>query len=311
MINGALKFFGKPDSGISIKKPILYALISSFVFVALVFVVLFIMTSLQSQALQKKEETAMLSVQYLNKVEAVMVEPESKKENPMVLSAEFEYIQVIDGCGPYFEGGCLNVRSGPGLDFPVVLRLRNGAVLKVESKVEQENMTWYKIVFDELIRYPKRLTGDWYVAVDYVRELTDEGHQNLSEKQSITTTKRIIIDLSKQMLYAYDGEELFTEEIISTGVELNPTPRGEFVIFRKTPSRYMQGPLPGISDDEWDLPGVPWNLYFSRQGAAIHGTYWHNNFGQPSSHGCVNLPPERAEILYKWADLGTRVIVKN
>jgi len=74
----------------------------------------------------------------------------------------------------------------------------------------------------------------------------------------------------------------------------------------------MQGPLPNIpSDDYYDLPGVPWNLYFTNGGAVIHGAYWHNSFGSPYSHGCVNLSPEDAEKIYNWAPLGTKVIVSD
>ncbi|MCR4306356.1 MAG: L,D-transpeptidase, partial [Candidatus Yonathbacteria bacterium] len=90
-----------------------------------------------------------------------------------------------------------------------------------------------------------------------------------------------------------------------------PTPRGTFTIFKKTPSRYMQGPIPDIADQYYDLPGVPWNLYFTHEGAVIHGAYWHDSFGSAYSHGCVNLPPEQARKLYNWADLGTGVIVKD
>lgn len=74
-------------------------------------------------------------------------------------------------------------------------------------------------------------------------------------------------------------------------MELSPTPKGEFIIFRKTPSRYMQGPIPEITGSNYyDLPGVPWNLYFTHGGAVIHGAYWHTSFGEEYSHGCVNLP---------------------
>ena len=113
------------------------------------------------------------------------------------------------------------------------------------------------------------------------------------------------------MLYAYDRDGLFMQTPISTGLELTPTPRGLFTIFKKTPSRYMQGPIPGIADQYYDLPGVPWNLYFTYQGAAIHGTYWHENFGKQSSHGCVNLMPTEAQKLYNWAGVGTFVIVQD
>ena len=72
----------------------------------------------------------------------------------------------------------------------------------------------------------------------------------------------------------------------------------------------MQGPIEGVSDHYYDLPGVPWNMYFTEEGAAIHGAYWHTDFGETHSNGCINLPLEIAEKMYKWADLGTEVIVR-
>jgi lipoprotein-anchoring transpeptidase ErfK/SrfK len=113
-------------------------------------------------------------------------------------------------------------------------------------------------------------------------------------------------------LYAFEGNELFLEVDISTGLELTPTPRGTFTIFKKTPSRYMQGPLPYLAQQKYyDLPGVPWNLYFTEEGAVIHGAYWHNSFGSRYSSGCVNVDPAIAYALYNWAELGTTVIVKD
>jgi hypothetical protein len=114
-----------------------------------------------------------------------------------------------------------------------------------------------------------------------------------------------------QVNYAYDGDELFMQEPISVGLEGTPTPRGTFKVYTMIPSRYMQGPIPEVSDQYYDLPGVPWNLYFTKDGAVIHGAYWHDHFGQPWSHGCVNLPPQKAKELYLWADIGTTVTVQN
>ncbi len=248
-----------------------------------------------------------------HKEEVVVIESPGGQEEAIVLPVEktlFEYIEITNGCGPHFEGACLNVRSGPGEDYPKIYQLRTGIVLKVGGKVERDGHVWYKIVFDEKIRYPERIKGDWYVAADYVRVLLDEGVRDLKDRAG-ANAKRIIVDRSEQMLYAYDGKELFVKEPISTGLELTPTPRGVFMVFKKMPSRYMQGPIPGVSDQEYDLPGVPWNLYFSYQGAVIHGAYWHENFGKQFSHGCVNLTPSRAHQLYDWADVGTRVIVQD
>jgi len=239
-----------------------------------------------------------------------------EKEVEVVLPVEkvlFEYVEVIDGCGPKYEGECLRVRGGPGTDFPIVSRLRNGMVLKVGGKVSRGDRDWYKIIFDEWLRYPDRLKSDWYVAAEYVTVLLDEGEKILTNNDgSIVSNKKIVVDRSEQKLTAYDGAEFFMEASISTGLELTPTPRGTFTIYKKTPSRYMQGPLPNLADKKYyDLPGVPWNLYFTSGGAVIHGAYWHDSFGSQYSHGCVNLPPKLARKIYLWADLGTTVVVKD
>lgn len=225
------------------------------------------------------------------------------------------YIEIIASCGPDFGGDlCVNMRSGPGTEYPEVTHLRTGLVLKVEREtLRSEEHDWYKVIFDGEIRYPERVKGDWYVAVDpaAVREFGDEGDRVTAPGATTTTAKRIVVDRSEEKLYAYDGDDLFMEEQISTGLEGTPTPRGTFSVFKKTPSRYMQGPLPGVSDQVYDLPGVPWNLYFTADGAVIHGAYWHDRFGEAWSHGCVNLAPQNARRLYEWAELGTPVTVRQ
>ena len=202
------------------------------------------------------------------------------------------------------------MRSGPGTGYPVVMQLRNGIVLKVASTtIGEDGRTWYKIGFDGEVHYPERVSGGWYVVADYVQLFKDPGPIATTAGVNASSTKRIIIDLARQELDAYDGDTLFMQQSISTGLELTPTPLGKFRVYRKMPDSYMQGPIPGLSDQYYDLPGVPWDLYFTRDGGAIHGTYWHNHFGQQWSHGCVNLPPDQAKILYEWADLGTPVFV--
>lgn len=240
-------------------------------------------------------------------------QPEDEPLLPETSEERSTYIEVIDSCDHDYGGAvCLNVRSGPGTEYPVVERLRNDIVLKVEDAIEGEERGWYKVVFDEVLHYPERVEGDWYVAAPYVRVLTDEGTKTEWEDGAEETDRRIIVDRSEQMLYAYDGETLFLETEISTGVELSPTPAGTFTVFKKMPSRYMQGPLEGIpGSDYYDLPGVPWNLYFTEGGAVIHGAYWHENFGNRHSHGCVNLKPEVAKRLYDWTPLGTTVVVQE
>lgn len=222
------------------------------------------------------------------------------------------YVEVTDGCGPYFQGECINVREGPGTEFPVAVKLRNGVVLRVaETVTALDGGTWYKIEFTHELLYPERMKGDWYVSANYVSTFRNEGDHNLEKGDTSTSTKRITVDISEQKLYAYDGDVLFMVESISTGLEFTPTPRGTFTIFKMTPSRFMQGPIPGVSEQVYDLPGVPWNMYFTSGGAVIHGAYWHDHFGKPWSHGCVNLPPEKAKKLYAWSDVGMKVMVRQ
>jgi lipoprotein-anchoring transpeptidase ErfK/SrfK len=229
---------------------------------------------------------------------------------PPPIRTFLDYLEVDDSCGPYYDGACVNVRSGPGTHFPSVTKLRSGMVLRVVgSEYDDEGREWYRIAFNEWLRYPERITKKWYVAADIVQTFQDVGPEVLESPAE--TTKRILVDRSEQKLYAYDGDTLFMEQNISTGHDDTPTPRGTFRIFHKTPSRYMQGPVPNISEDEYDLPGVPWTMYFTKQGGALHGAYWHDNFGAQWSHGCVNLPPEKAKELYQWADLGTPVTVRD
>jgi hypothetical protein len=221
------------------------------------------------------------------------------------------YVEAQDGCNSNYGGPCTNVRSGPGEEFPSVLKLRDGVVLRVEKTVRKGTRDWYKITFDEFVRYPERLGTELYVASDAVKSFAREAPHDWNRRTGIDTSKHIVVDLSEQKLYAYEGDELFMEQSVSTGLDGVPTPLGAYNIFRKMPSRYMQGPIPGQTNDEYDLPGVPWTMYFTDDGAAIHGAYWHNDFGLQHSHGCVNLPPEKARLLYDWTPLGTVVIVRS
>lgn len=236
---------------------------------------------------------------------------EQASSTPAVLPIEgLAYMEVKEGCNHAYEGTCVNMRSAPSKEAPVVERLRTGVVLRVAGTVTVDGEDWYKILVDKHIQYPERVTSDWYVYADAVELLYDEGDINL-DKGSPPTQKQIYVSLTEEMLYAYDNDTVFMSEPISTGLELTPTPPGTFEVFRKTPSRYMQGPLPGVSSQVYDLPGVPWNLYFTKEGAVIHGAYWHNSFGRPWSHGCVNVSPQAARKLYEWADIGTVVIVQE
>jgi lipoprotein-anchoring transpeptidase ErfK/SrfK len=113
----------------------------------------------------------------------------------------------------------------------------------------------------------------------------------------------IDVDLTHQRLVAYEGETPVYTVIVSTGLPRTPTVTGRFKIYVKYRAADMSGP-------GYYLRQVPYVMYFFR-GYGLHGTYWHNNFGQPMSHGCVNLPTPDAEWLFNWASVGTPVVVHH
>lgn len=111
----------------------------------------------------------------------------------------------------------------------------------------------------------------------------------------------IDVNLSQQMVYAYEGDTVVNSFLVSTGTWLHPTVTGQYHIYVKLRYTDMSGP-------DYYLPNVPYTMYFY-EGYGLHGTYWHHNFGTPMSHGCVNLSTPDAEWLYNWASVGTLVNV--
>ena len=111
---------------------------------------------------------------------------------------------------------------------------------------------------------------------------------------------------SQQMLWAYKGDQVVLSSYVSTGRAGFDTPAGSFAVLDQASiaddgGRHRRGVL--------QRAGCPWVLYFTNRGHALHGTYWHNNFGTPMSHGCVNLPLDVAAWLYDWAPVGTPVLI--
>jgi lipoprotein-anchoring transpeptidase ErfK/SrfK len=109
------------------------------------------------------------------------------------------------------------------------------------------------------------------------------------------------VDLSQQRMYAYEGDTLVNSFIVSTGTWQTPTVVGNFKVWVKLRASDMSGP-------GYYLPDVPFVMYFYKD-YGIHGTYWHNNFGTPMSHGCVNLSIADAEWVYNFSSVGTVVNV--
>lgn len=117
--------------------------------------------------------------------------------------------------------------------------------------------------------------------------------------------KWIEVDLSIQKLYAHEGDKIIYEFPISSGLPWTPTVTGDFRIWAKVFAQRMKG-------EGYDLPNVPFVQYFYKA-YGLHGAYWHNDFGKPRSHGCVNLRPSDAQILYYWTspDMGDKKFMAN
>lgn len=113
------------------------------------------------------------------------------------------------------------------------------------------------------------------------------------------TEQWIDVDLSEQKVIAFEGLRPVRSFIISSGVPRTPTVTGTFRIRTKVRSQTMSGGSVA-EGDYYYLPNVEWVQYFYR-GYAFHGAYWHDNFGEPMSHGCINMRNEEAQWLFEWA----------
>lgn len=129
-----------------------------------------------------------------------------------------------------------------------------------------------------------------------------------SQTLGVDDNKWIEVNLSDQRLYMKEGGNVVNSFLVSTG-KWSPTPQGEWRIWTKLTSTRMAGGSKALGT-YYNLPNVPYTMYYY-QGYGIHGAYWHNNFGNPMSHGCVNMKPEEAKIVFDWAQVGTRVQVYN
>lgn len=120
-----------------------------------------------------------------------------------------------------------------------------------------------------------------------------------------TGERRIEVDLTNQRLSAFEGDQKVYEFLISSG-KWGRTPTGTFRIWSKFRYKRMSGGSKELRT-YYNLPNVPFTMFFANdevpaaRGFGIHGTYWHDNFGHPMSHGCINMKTEEAELMYNWA----------
>jgi len=160
-----------------------------------------------------------------------------------------------------------------------------------------ENNLYYLVVED-------RWGESFYVNAAHLRIIEDH-ELDPSAPEIEPDKKSILVDTKSQLLIAYEDKTPVMISAISSGIFAENanliTPPGNYTINYKRPSRHMvHSDKVGINDHE--LYGVPWVTYFTNTGIAFHGTYWHNNYSQPHSHGCVNMPIHAARWIYLWTD---------
>lgn len=160
---------------------------------------------------------------------------------------------------------------------------------------------WYEITDD-------RNSQQYFVPGSHLRFIEEEELTPISPRIQ-PEDKEIVISIANQQLQAFEKNELVFDAKVATGVENvgepengipTDTPFGAFRVRRKMPVRHMgNGDL--VSNlTNYELPGVPWVCFFVGTGVAIHGAYWHDNYGRRMSHGCVNMRPDDAKWIYRW-----------
>ncbi len=203
------------------------------------------------------------------------------------------------------------------------LRLYYGSVHWIDGIDEgPDGQPWYRI-FDELIGFP------YHVLAIHLRPIPFEEWAPITPDVPLDN-KRIEVNLPTQILTAYEYDQIVFQTNISSGIPAGrpspnvistKTPSGEFRIMSKYPSKHMGNGSLFADLDDYELPGVPWTSFFTESGVAFHGTYWHDNFGTPMSHGCINMRIDEAKWVFRWVQplykpdriftpgYGTRVLI--
>lgn len=161
---------------------------------------------------------------------------------------------------------------------------------------------WYRLT-SELDKYL-----NYFVPAQHLRQISNDEFSPISPHVP-AEAKRVEVNVLLQTLTAYEGDTQVYQTKVSTGLPSNDpipegtrTTKGNFNIGTKSPSKHMGSLLTSGAPGSYTLPGVPWTTFFiADYGVAFHGTYWHNNFGLPMSHGCVNMRNEDALWLFRWS----------
>ncbi len=153
---------------------------------------------------------------------------------------------------------------------------------------------WYQVRDDKFDKL-------YYARAEHLRIMTEDELAPLSPDIP-NSNKKILVKLEQQMVIAYEYNSPVFVASVSTGgifrAGTYTTPKGSFITYYKRPSRHMAAG--DITASGFDLAGVPWVQYITESGISFHGTFWHNDFGRPHSHGCINLSIPAAKWLFRW-----------
>jgi hypothetical protein len=165
-----------------------------------------------------------------------------------------------------------------------------------------DGQPWYR-VHDELLEFT------YNVPATHLRLVQPSEFAPISPEIE-PWNKRIEVSIARQELVAYENDKEVLRSRVSTGVPAwkkvegvipTNTPTGEYHIFSKMASKHMGNGQVTADIEAYELVGVPWTSFFVETGVAIHGTYWHRNYGTPMSRGCVNVPPDIAKWIFRWS----------
>ncbi len=153
---------------------------------------------------------------------------------------------------------------------------------------------WYSLLDD-------KWEYEFFVPAAHLRLISPEELTPISPDVP-ANAKRLEVLIPEQVLIAYEWEIPVFMARVATGAKFRDgnyeTPLGHHITYHKRPSRHMAAG--NLANNGYDLPGVPWICYITESGISLHGTYWHNNFGRPRSHGCINLSPQAAKWVFRW-----------
>lgn len=182
-----------------------------------------------------------------------------------------------------------DVRARPDAELRRSYRLYYDAIFRVLDVQEDESgEVWYGL------RDGLTWSGINWARAKHLRVVPPVELAPLSPE---VNEKLILIELGKQWLTCFEGEDVVFETRLSSGMSGMGTPVGRHRVLWKVHTTRMIG---GVGRNYYDLPGIGFCTYFTPKGVAIHGTYWHNDYGRRRSHGCVNTPTAAAQWIYRW-----------